>query len=767
MKLSHLPKSAWAWAVGFLSLAFHGLLSLRFPAPAFEKYTVAAELFLDGRMAPERWLDFSPLYLYLTILLRRLTDDVEPVLLSLQLGLLAATSALFFLWAERRLGARWAGLGAMVITLDRHVLIYSRILEPEAIFLFLLMLFLYWVDGPEGEPTRPLAAGIVAALGIATRPTFLPICLLVLALWGWQRRDGLRRWIRPATCFLAAPALVMLLLAVRAQHVAGSWRAPTMNPGTVLYEGNQPMSRGTSAVYPPLVHLLSSGRNSAPDPAHVYYRDIARRDIGSSEPENSGSSEQGLQPLGVREVNRLWTRRALAFTLDHPGFALRRLQSKLLYAFHNFRWHDLPAAWLYDRALPLSGVPFALLSALALPGLLLEIRSRRDSLLLYGLLGSQLLVMMVFYISPRQRLMWIPLLIYFSLVTLRAVFRQRTLWPALLALVLVPAFTLPDDAMRDEVYQRNQLELARPILNEISARIAGGEPMNTLADRFAQALAHVPWWLDGLQPAFLDRSGESLERVIASKLDPLRLSPFDRAEMWMRAGEHDRARELLLQSLETDEQLYRKGRLNTSPELLLARLDLLEGRREDAEVRLRRGLQNHPGDAFLLAELIALESTHANSEHGSALFENLETYYGRQNAHFLVGRALLAQGAPLTAIDHLEVTVRAFPQLREAHLALAAALFQASRLDEGLARVLAADRIRAEPVLFANEMAELYEFAAQEASAPDQVLRAAQGLFHYGQPRRALALLDRPWPQTEHERVAALERRLRSTIGQQ
>ena len=759
MRLDGVPKAGLAWTLGIVSFAAHALFSLRFPAPAFEKYVVAAEFFLDGQMAPERRLDFSPLYLYLTMALRWLTEDVEQVLLLLQLGLLGATTALFFLWAERRLGVGWALFGAVILTFDRHLLIYFRILEPEAIFLFLLMLFLLWVDGPEGQPSHPVGAGVVGALGIATRPTFLPICLLVLGLWAWRCRKYLRPWIRPAAGFLAAPALVVILLAVRAELTAGSWRAQTMNPGTVFYEGNQPMSRGTSAVYPPLVHTLSGSLGPEPDPAHVFYRDIARRDAGRRD---AGRREGALS---VREVNRLWAGRALAFTLDYPAAALRRLNTKLIYAFHNFRWHDLPAAWLYDRALPLSGVPFALLSAFALPGLLLEIRNRRDSLLLYGLLGSQLAVMLVFYVSPRQRLMWVPLLIYFSLVTLRTMVGKRTVWPALLALLLVPAFTLPDDAMRDEVYQRNQLELARPVLNEISGRLAAGEPITAMADDFAQALAHVPWWLDGLQPAFLFRSGLSLEKSIAAKLDPHRLSPFDQAEMLMRTGEHDQARSLLLEFVDSGAQLYRQGRFNTSPELLLARLDLLEGEREEAAARLVAALEQNPGDAYLLAELFALEEVEKTSEQGRGLFETLERYYGRQNAHYLVGRAFLAQGQAARASEHLSVTAQALPQLRETRLALAAALSRQGRFEDGLRQVLAADQIRPEPALFAQEMIELYTFAAQEASDPKEMLRAAQGLFHYGRPDLALALLDQPWSPADVEAVELLRLRLRAALG--
>ena len=729
-----------ACLTGLASLAVHGVITALFPAPAFRKYTLAAELFADGTLAPERLVDFSPLYLQWAAAMRFVSAEPEAWMLRVQWLLAAATVAVFFLWLDHRLGRVWALLGATVLIFDRHLLVYQRVLEPEVLFLFLLTLFLWLIDRPNGL-AHPFSAGVVGALGMAVRPTFLPLCILALLWWGFQRRGELRSWIKPALLFSAPLALCFVLLTIRSHGATGSFRAPTMNPGTVFFEGNQPMSKGTSAIYPPLVHALQRHPDGTPDPAHAYYRTVARKNTG--------------EPLGVGEVNQFWIERATAFWLDHPAAALRRLNTKLQYIFHGFRWHDLPAAWVYDRYLPVPGVPFALLSALGLPGLLLELRRRRDSLMLYAVLGSQMAVMLVFYVSPRQRLILIPLLIYFAFVTLDTARKQRLYWPLLLSLALFPVFSLPDDAMLDRVYQQNRLERTRVKLEAISSRLGAGEPMAAMVDDFADAMADSPWWLEGLQPAFVPRSGLGLERLVAAKTDDRDLSPFDRAQAWIQAGELQAARALLLKSIDNDERFYRQGWYASSPRLLLARLDALAGHRPEARERLAQALESAPGDAYLLAELFAVDPS-------PELFTRLSRYYGAQDAHFLVGRALMAHHDYPRAIEHLNHTVTAFPQLREVRLALAAALAETGRRQEALDELMAADRVRSEPVHYAEQMAALYRWSATEAGdSQTLLLRAAQGLFHYGRPAEALALLD----GVEGDQARALRQRLRASLS--
>ena len=158
------------------------------------------------------------------------------------------------------------------MALDRHLLVYARILEPEVCLLFCLLAFLWLLD----QKTRlaPWLAGGSAALCLAIRPTFLPAFLLV-PLYYWLRGDPGKPWRGKSSAFLA-PVAAVLLLALRASAVTGDPRTPMMNPGTVFFEGNNPLSQGTSAIYPPVVLAFVRHSGDEPDPAHQHYRRIAR-----------------------------------------------------------------------------------------------------------------------------------------------------------------------------------------------------------------------------------------------------------------------------------------------------------------------------------------------------------------------------------------------------------------------------------------------------------------------------------------------------------
>ncbi|MEM6796065.1 MAG: hypothetical protein AAF725_18965, partial [Acidobacteriota bacterium] len=245
-KVSHRA-AFWMWtaaAAGFL------LLSARVPAAAtFRKYSVAAERFLTGELPAERLLDFSPFYFALTLLAERLTGDADFWLTLLQGALASAATGGVYLLLARRFPATWASAGALIFLLDRQFLVYLRILEPETLLLALLLGVILLLDDP--RPAATLACGAMAAGCLATRPTFL-VAFLLVPLYFRMRRPG--SWPRRSLLFLAPVLLAIVALGLYGRAAGGSLRAPVMNPGTVFFEGNQPLSRGTSARYPPLVH---------------------------------------------------------------------------------------------------------------------------------------------------------------------------------------------------------------------------------------------------------------------------------------------------------------------------------------------------------------------------------------------------------------------------------------------------------------------------------------------------------------------------------
>ncbi len=748
---SDLPRAGrrgWPLAVGLATFALHCLVTWQYPLPgAFRKYSLAAEQYLSGELALERLMDFSALYLHLSVLAERLLPAPETTLTWLQIVLASASVALFFRLLERRLGTAWAAAAALAMALDRHLLVYTRILEPEICLLFCLLAFLWLLD----RETRLAVwlAGLSAALCLAIRPTFLPAFLLVPFYYRLRGERG-ARWRRRSLAFLAPVAAVLVLLAVRAGAVTGDPRTPMMNPGTVFFEGNNPLSQGTSAIYPPVVLAYVRHSGEEPDVAHRHYRTVARAAAG--------------REMTIAEVNAYWSELTVRFIRDQPGRWLRLLGVKLKRAFHGFRWHDVPTAWKLDQRLAfVPTLPFALLSALAFAGALFEVRRWRGSLLYYALAAIQLAVMLAFYVSARQRLVLLPALLYFAAIAAERFARRRAWgWLGLVALLAL-SFSLPDDAMRDEAYRRSGWRETEHRLEQVR-EMGREQPLALHADLAVEAVASAPWWLDWLRPAYfpLDegRLEERVARVLASR--PRRGPPadFDLAAVHLAAGHLAETQALLVPLSDQGWSVYRGGRQASEPLTLLGRAAALGGDRKRAVGLLERALERSPGDPFALAELIALgEGVHQ---------ESLLRYWSPLDAQYLLGRALMIHGRPREAAQALGFVIRRMGDFRDARVLLAAALGATGEFEDGARHYLEATRMRPEPILAATEISELFRrWAAANPDSLEAHLYAAQVLHRHGHFTEALAMLEAlEAPEELRGPVEREKDRLRRALGE-
>ncbi len=737
----------WPLAIGLATLALHGLIAFCYPLPGtFRKYNSAAEQYLAGELPVERLTDFSALYFHLSVWAERLLPWPETVLTWLQIALGAASVALVFRLFERRLGTAWAAVAALVMALDRHLLVYARILEPEVCLLFCLLAFLWLLDRETGP--APWLAGGAAALCLAIRPTFLPAFLLVPFYYRLRGERG-TPWRRASLAFLAPVAAMLLLLALRSAAVTGDPRTPMMNPGTVFFEGNNPLSQGTSAIYPPVVLAYVRHTGDEPDPAHRHYRTVARAAAG--------------RELTVAEVNAYWSGLATGFIREHPGRWLSLLGVKLKRAFHGFRWHDVPPAWKLDQRLFfVPALPFALLSALAFAGALFEARRWRASLLYYALAAIQLGVMLVFYVSARQRLVLLPALLYFAAVAARRLVRERA-WPWLLLTVLLAlSFSLGDDAMADEVYRRRGWLEAEVRLDEVREK-SRTQPLARHVDLAVEAVAAAPWWLDWLRPAYFPHDQGTIEERVAGLLAsrPRRSSAadFDLAAVHLAAGQLAEARRVLGPLSERGHSVYRGGRQSSQSLTLLARATALAGDRDGAVRLLERSLERAPGDPFTFAELVAAGER--------AYQQPLQRAWGSLDAQYLLGRALLIHGRYRDAAQALGFVISRLPDFRDARVLLAAALGASGRIEEGARHYLEATRLRPEPILASRQISELFRrWAAENPESLSARLYAAQVLHRHGHFREALSMLDALEPPAELEDAVKREQqRLRRALA--
>ena len=707
--VSSEPRVALLASVFVATLLIHlGASMLQPSVGTFTKYTSAIDGLADGTVPEERLLDFSPLYLASAYVSTRLGDaigvEAESVMEVAQRFLAAAAVSAFFWLVAVRLGRTCGLVAAAALALDSHVVVYVSILEPEILLLALLLLLVVLLE--RRGKSAALAAGVLAACAVATRPTFLPVFFMV-PLYLWMRESPAAPlcqggdpdhpgWKRRSAAFLVPVLLGLVALFAWAGHVSGSWRTPVMNPGTVAFEGNQPLSRGTSAIYPPLVLSMVRHSGDRPDAAHEHYRDVAR----AVEPE-----------ADVARVNALWSGRAKNYLLDHPGSAFQRARQKLLYALHGFDWHDIPSAWKLDR---LPSMPFSLLAVAALFGLAVEARNWRRALPFYVLAAVQLGVMSAFYVSARQRLVLLPAFVYFAVCALRALTRTtrlRAVLTVLLALVLALPLALPDDAMLDEAYQRRGYLAAEPLLDQLRD---DETPLAALRPGVVEAMAASPWWADWMRPAWVPQDDETLDEsvadVMAARLDqaPAFLDAslrFDLADMQLRSGSLDEAEAMLEPLVAAEFRAYRGGRQPSDPRIVQARVDAARGELDAASRWLRQALDDEPGDLFALADLAALSP--AGSDENRRLVETLDRYAGEADRRWLYGQALRRVGRPQEAVDELEPLSRGLPGLRDVWLQLSLSLADAGRIDDAVSALLQANRLHPEPVIEVRAFADL------------------------------------------------------------
>jgi hypothetical protein len=725
--MSKNPQKRWRWAAGagLTTFALHGLIALWLPLPSFRKYSLAAEQYLTGALPQERLMDFSPLYFHLSVLLERLVGQPEKVLEWLQIGLAALAVGLFGLLLLRRF-PRPLALGALlVMMLDRHLLVYTRILEPEALLLFLVLVVLVALQAE--HRAAPLVAGLAAGLALATRPTFLPVFLLVPLYFRWRATtsgEENRRWRHQGLIFALPVLTALLLLAARAQVLTGNFRAPLMNPGTVFFEGNNALSHGTSAKYPPVVLNFVRHAGYVPDSAHQHYRAVARAAAG--------------RHLSIAEVNSFWFDRTLAYLRAEPGRAVALWAEKLGRVFHGFSWHDIPSAWVYDQRLPLPTLSFALLAALALPGALFEARRWRQSRFFYVLAGSQISVMVVFYVSARQRLILLPAALYFAAVTLEWMVQKRFRALPLLLLVafLTLSLSLPDDPQRDEVRQR-QSHLATDRLVQEIIQLGATEPLAHHAHLAVQAVVASPWWLDGLNPAFFPRHRGSLQQQVVNSLTQASdgvpsIGEFDLAEMELRVGRVKSAEQRLTRLVDAEIVVYRGSRQTSLPRMLLGRARALLGDSEGGVRVLQEALERSPGEPFVLSDLFVLTQD-------PFYRERLDAYWSGPDVHYLLGRAFLAHGRNREAAQELTTLVDQLGDFRDARVLLAAALGGVDEIDAAAKHFLKAMRQVSEPLLEEEAIVDIFRrWSAAHPESFEAQLFAARVLHHHGYFREAL-----------------------------
>lgn len=332
---------------------------------------------------------------------------------------------------------RLAGSAAAAIALlYPQLLLYEGAFLATTLVVFLFAASLFTAlaisraidrDPPAGGDRVPWAAfglGALVGAGALGRPNLFLLLAPLVTVWLFFRAGGPRRgWRRPLRLALPCAAGAALLIAPPALYNAartGTLVPVTTHGGINFFIGNGPQANG---LYRPPEGMREDMRGLIEDAAAA-----ARAATG--------------RDLGAAGVSSYWSRRAFERIASDPWGWLRLLGRKFLFFWSGTEYGDILDLEIFARRVPvlrLLPLPFAVISPLAVGGLLLLVLRSRERAVVLIFLAAGLASVMLFYFNSRYRMPTIPLLIVASgaLISWAAGAVRRRHWKRLLAAAIV------------------------------------------------------------------------------------------------------------------------------------------------------------------------------------------------------------------------------------------------------------------------------------------------------------------------------------------
>ncbi len=683
----------------------------------FQKYLSGAEKLISGDLPSERISDFSPLYLQFHILLNKTFRDPVAPALGMQVLLISLSAMFLFLILRFFFPLPVSLTGYLIFLISPEILIYEKVMEPEPFQIFFVTAMIYFLFN-YFKAQKPLLnrnlllSGIFLSLTLLTRSNLF-FLVIIIPLWLYLYSKGTKNKPVNSRAILSfiIPSIAAILIIITMNFVnTGDFSFYYQNPGYILFEGNNPNTTGQSAIYPPLVDDMAYEYVGEPDIHHQIYRDFARRITGKD--------------LTIKEVNSFWSGKALNFIIDDPFHFIQNSILKLHFFFHDYRRHDVLEANEYDSKLRISGFPlfpFWIISILAISGMVAGSKRFLEFFPFYTILLIQLGVLLVGYVSSRQRVSIIIILIFFVCLFLEFVIKKPKLILVLLIVIAagIPLLMVKNDHMKEEdflwdVYGRsaglwNEARTQRDKLNFKEAK-----------ELAARSLTLTPWLEEGRRPAGLNfgKSGFSSFSLDYIK-DPTELTfsqKLNYAILLLNAGRFDESEKILIDLKKNDYRFKRDFDHSSQPAYFLGVINMKRGVPEVAIEYFKTALNKTPGSPFALSRLFALTGD-------EQYLNKIERYFDRIDASYFIGRAFLDLEMYHNAVKYLSYVREKLPEYRKSNILYAIALAGAGDLINSYNIYADVLMKRSEPVMFESETINI--FRSRVEKQPDN------GVAHY------------------------------------
>lgn len=356
-----------------------------FPQRLFLKYPLNANRFFSKLEPSERFLDFSPLYLFINGIFSLFSQKGYLLIPYFQIGICTLGFYFFFSWAENKISKPSAYIITFLSSIYPSYLLYLNCLEPEALLVFTIISGFSFLLLEKNS----LIAGIFFGLSTLLRPSFLPIALFVFFFIKVKRI----LYLLPIFCSILA-------LLIFSHWATGFFTLSFMSPGTVFYEGNSPQATGVAAVYPKTIKIWEgefAGKEA--DYAHKLYRMVANFEVGK---ENT-----------LIENQFFWIKKVINYIYDHPFLWLLHYIKKIWFYLSAGEAHDIFSIILINNKMGLfKYISFPIFSALGFLGLLFCFKNIKKIIIFSFFIN--LLILSLFYFSSRQRMTLFALFLFLS-----------------------------------------------------------------------------------------------------------------------------------------------------------------------------------------------------------------------------------------------------------------------------------------------------------------------------------------------------------------
>lgn len=368
--------------------------------PYFSNLTVDPKLYHEWalRICAGDWLgsgtfNLSPLYPYVLALVYKIFGSsfevghiLNIVLGTISVGLIWCLARMVFGWREGLAAAFFAAVYPMFIYTGSDL-----VLENIQIPLNALLLIILWHGLQRRKLLLLTLAGVLLALSTLARPNVLVFAPFALGCIALARMDDAtwRSILYQCAAFLLGLVVGLAPCTARNWFVADDLILVTDSGGINFYIGNNADANG----YFNVPHWITATQFGNPNAMRDFATRFAEEKVGHE--------------LKASEVSKVWSGMAWNWIAQNPWQATELLAKKswLLFSSNEFgveRQLVLDQEFSSVLRLPLPG--FSIVIPLSLIGIVLSLHQWRRLVVLNAFLCSQIIVLILFFISDRYRL---------------------------------------------------------------------------------------------------------------------------------------------------------------------------------------------------------------------------------------------------------------------------------------------------------------------------------------------------------------------------